>query len=105
MRTHGASQQLVVDDAETGELGDGASHVGSKQDAPDHPRGDIDHLRVKIDAAALCGHDLPAFHEAFCLFDHDVDVIAGDAAPCEDWREESPLSVPAFVLAGEHVVA
>jgi hypothetical protein len=38
-------------------------------------------------------------------FDHDVDVVTGDAAPGEDWRQEATLPVPALIFTGEHVLA
>ena len=42
--------------------------------------------------------------KTFRLLDHDVDVVASDAAPREDRRKKSTLPVPALALAGEQVL-
>ena len=83
---HGAAKQFFVDKTEAGELRKGATYVGPKQDAANYPGGDVHHFWVEINAAALCRGDLPAFDESLRLFDHDVDVVTGDAAPGEDRR-------------------
>ena len=38
-------------------------------------------------------------------FDHDVDVVTGDAASGEDRGQEATLPMPTLVFAGEHVFA
>src|SRR5215211_6223651 len=105
MRADGGAQQLVVDDIEAGQLGDCASHVCAKQDAADHPRGNRHHLGVKVHAPPCCCGASPALDETARLVDHDVDVVARDAAPSEYRCQEATLPVPALVFAGEHVLA
>lgn len=100
-----AAQQFLVDDLEAGQLRDGACHVGAEQDAADHLRGNPHHLGVQVDVAALCCGGLPAPYQTLRLLDHDVDVIASDAAPREDRRQEPTLSVPALVFACQQVLA
>jgi hypothetical protein len=67
--------------------------------------GNPDHLGKEVYAAALCCGGLPALDETFRLFDHDVDIFAGDAPPRKDRRQEPTLSMPALVLTGEQVLA
>ena len=99
-----ALQDGVADVLEFVELGQRSGHVGTEKDPPDDARSQLSHLFANVHDGSRGGRSVPTLHQLLRLVNHDGGVVRRNAPRREHRSEETALTMPDLVLAGQHSV-